>query len=213
VNRFSRALGCWPLYVSAAILLLTPLVLVGCSTQTTTGEGNAEVGSQGYVEGDGSLTLLPPGERSPAPELSAQTLSGNTFTLSDHKGEVVLINVWASWCAPCRAEAPALWQVWDDTKDQDVQFVGLVSRDSEAAARSFAERFDLGYPHVMDDNGSLQLLFRDTLPPQAIPSTLVIDQEGRVAGRALGEVSESTLRGFIEPLLAETADPTDGESN
>lgn len=191
------------MYVSAAILLLTPLLLAGCSAETTTGEGNAEVGTQGYVEGDGTLTLLPPEERQSAPALSGDTLTGDTFTLSDHTGKVVLLNVWASWCAPCRAEAPALWRVWDDTKDADVQFVGLVSRDSEASARAFAERFDLGYPHLMDDNGSLQLLFRDTLPPQAIPSTLVIDAEGRVAGRALGEVSESTLRGFIEPLLAE----------
>ncbi|MDA9913274.1 TlpA family protein disulfide reductase [Candidatus Nanopelagicales bacterium] len=204
---------CWPMYVSAAILLLTPLILAGCSGETTTGEGNAEVGTQGYVEGDGTLTLLPPEERQPAPALTGDTLTGDTFTLADHKGDVILLNVWASWCAPCRAEAPALWTVWDDTKDQNVQFVGLVSRDSEASARAFAERFDLGYPHLMDDNGSLQLLFRDTLPPQAIPSTLVIDQDGRVAGRALGEVSESTLRGFIEPLLAEESAADSGEAS
>jgi peroxiredoxin len=87
--------------------------------------------------------------------------------------------------------------------DQGVQFVGLDTRDSDAAARAFVDRFGIDYPNVVDTDGQLQLLFSDTLPPQAIPSTLVIDAEGRVAGRALGKVSSSSLRGMIEPLLGE----------
>jgi peroxiredoxin len=214
-NLFSPAAGdacsskfsCrWPMYLAMAILLLTPFILAGCSANSVaSGSDSAEVGVQGFVAGDGSLTLLDTQDREPAPALEGETINGEQFTLAEHVGEVVVLNVWASWCAPCRAEAPALWQVWNDTKDSGVQFVGLVTRDSPASARAFAERFELGYPHVMDDDGSLQLLFRDTLPPAAIPSTLIIDKEGRVAGRALGEVSESSLRGFIEPLLNEPA--------
>ena len=82
-----------------------------------------------------------------------------------------------------------------------MQFVGLDTRDSDVPARAFVERFGIGYPNVIDQDGRLQLLFGDSLPPQAIPSTLVIDPEGRVAARALGKVSESSLRGMIEPLL------------
>ena len=192
------------MYLAMAILILTPFLLNGCSADSSaTGSGAAEVGAQGFVAGDGSLTLLDPQDRQPAPEVSGTTLAGKEFSTSDHLGEVVVLNVWASWCAPCRSEAPALSSVWTDTKDQGVQFVGLVTRDSPASAQAFAERFNLGYPHLLDDDGSLQLLFRDTLPPQAIPSTLVLDKQGRVAGRALGEVSESSLLGFIEPLLNE----------
>ena len=82
-----------------------------------------------------------------------------------------------------------------------MQFVGLDTRDSDVSARAFTERFGITYPNVIDRDGQLQLLFGDSLPPQAIPSTLVIDKQGRVAARALGKVSESSLRGMIEPLM------------
>jgi peroxiredoxin len=84
-----------------------------------------------------------------------------------------------------------------------VQFVGLNTRDSQAAADAFVDRFGLTYPSVVDTDGSRQLLFHETLPPAAIPSTIVIDREGRVAGRAIGEVDRSRLLGMIEPILAE----------
>jgi peroxiredoxin len=203
----SSAWGCrWPMYLAMAILILTPFILGGCSAASSaTGAGSvaADSNTQGFVAGDGSLTLLDPQDRKPAPEVAGTTLAGTEFSTRDHLGEVVVLNVWASWCAPCRSEAPALTSVWKDTKAQDVQFVGLVTRDSPASAQAFADRFNLGYPHLLDDDGSLQLLFHDSLPPQAIPSTLVLDKQGRVAGRAIGEVSESSLRGFIEPLLSE----------
>ncbi len=86
-----------------------------------------------------------------------------------------------------------------------MRFVGLNTRDSKAAAQAFVDRFGVGYDSVIDADGSLQLLFRDTLPPAAIPSTLVIDAQGRVAARAIGEVDRSRLLGLIEPVLAEAA--------
>jgi peroxiredoxin len=89
-----------------------------------------------------------------------------------------------------------------------VTFVGLDTRDSDASARAFVERFGIEYANVVDRDGQLQLLFSDTLPPQAIPSTLVIDRMGRVAGRILGKASESALRGLIEPILDESEPDT-----
>ena len=117
-----------------------------------------------------------------------------------------MLNVWASWCAPCRAEAPTLAAVSADMAPQGVQFVGLDTRDSDATARGFLDRFGIAYPNVIDRDGRLQLLFGDSLPPQAIPSTVLVDRQGRVAARALGKVSESSLRGLIEPLVAEGSD-------
>ena len=86
-----------------------------------------------------------------------------------------------------------------------MQFVGLNTRDSQAAADAFVDRFGITYPNVIDTDGSRQLLFHDSLPPAAIPSTIVIDRQGRVAGRAIGEVDRSRLLGMIEPIQAEGA--------
>lgn len=181
---------------AAAVLGALVLVLAGCGTDPATPSADS-----GFVAGDGSIVLLPEAERPAAPDLVGPTLDGGTFRLSDHLGEVVVLNVWASWCGPCRAEAPTLAALAEELDGQGVQFVGLDTRDSDATARSFVERFGIGYPNVIDSDGRLQLLFADSLPPQAIPSTLVIDPQGRVAARALGKVSESSLRGMIEPLL------------
>lgn len=174
-------------------------LLAGCSSTSAATAG----ADSGFVAGDGSLVVLPESQRQPAPDVVGTTLDGGTFRLSDHRGEVVALNVWASWCAPCRAEAPVLAKAAADYAAKGVQFVGLDTRDSDTSARSFLQKFGVTYPNVIDGDGRLQLLFADSLPPQAIPSTVFIDRQGRVAARALGKVSDSTLRGMLEPLLSE----------
>ena len=181
--------------------LLCAAALTGCGSSSAAASADS-----GFVAGDGSLVVLPESERKPAPSIVGETLDGGRFDLSDHLGEVVVLNVWASWCAPCRAEAPTLAAVSADMAPQGVQFVGLDTRDSDATARGFLDRFGIDYPNVIDRDGRLQLLFGDSLPPQAIPSTVLVDRQGRVAARALGKVSESSLRGLIEPLVAEGSD-------
>ena len=192
--------------IPAGALIAVALLVAGCG-----GSAEAEAGSvpeAGYVAGDGSIVMVPPSERVAAPDVVGPTLDGETFRLADHRGDVVVLNVWASWCAPCRAEAPTLAALSEELQAQGVTFVGLDTRDSDASARAFIDRFGIEYANVIDRDGQLQLLFSDTLPPQAIPSTLVIDREGRVAGRVLGKASESALRGMIEPILAESEPDT-----
>ncbi len=156
---------------------------------------------QGFVAGDGSITYLPVAERLPAPALEGPTLDGGVYALPLGQGKIVVVNVWASWCAPCRAEAPVLEKVAKEFASKGVQFVGLNIRDSLPTARAFAKTFGIAYPNIVDKAGELQVKFGSALPPQAIPSTVVIDQQDRVAGRVLGRVSESSLRGLIELLL------------
>jgi peroxiredoxin len=192
------------LLLRAAALAALTVLAAGCADRVGAGESvSGKVAEQGYVSGDGTTTILAESERLAAPDLTGATLDGRQFSLADHRGEVVVLNVWASWCAPCRAEADDLQQVWADMKGKGVQFVGLNTRDSRAAAEAFVDRFGLTYPSVVDTDGSRQLLFHETLPPAAIPSTIVIDRKGRVAGRAIGEVDRSRLLGMIEPILAE----------
>lgn len=187
----------------AALALCALIALSGCAA-TSDADSSATSDGTGFVAGDGSIVLLEPDRRYVAPDLVGTTIDGERFALADERGDIVVLNVWASWCAPCRAEAPILQQAYEEFTDQGVEFVGLDTRDSDASARTFIDRFGITYPNVVDPDGRLQLLFADSLPPQAIPSTIVIDRQGRVAARMLGAVSISELRGVIEPLLAES---------
>lgn len=188
--------------MAAAAAVALMLLVSGCGSSPDAVDPAAD---SGFVAGDGSIVILPEDQRPAAPDLVGETLDGGTFRLSDHLGEAVVLNVWASWCAPCRAEAPALVALAGEFDGRGVQFAGLDTRDSDVSARAFVDRFAVPYPNIIDRDGRLQLLFSDSLPPQAIPSTLVIDPEGRVAARALGKVSESSLRGIIEQLAPPSA--------
>ena len=172
------------------------LLLSGCSSATTA-EG-------GFVGGDGSLTLVPVAERVEAPRVTGALLGGGTFDSDSLAGRVVVYNVWGSWCAPCRKEAPALEAAAVATAGT-AQFVGINTRDlDEAPALAFTRAFDVTYPSVFDPDGRELLKFGSQLPPSAIPSTLVVDREGRIAARVLGEVTESTLKGLIDDVAAGT---------
>ena len=186
-----------------ALALALGLLIAACSD----GQVRRADGDQiGYIEGDGLVTTIAPDEREPAPEFGGPLLGSDDeeFWLADAAGSVVVLNVWGSWCPPCRKEAPDFQAVWREVADDGVRFVGINTRDpSEVDALAFVEDFGITYPSVVDTDGRRMLAFRESLPPAAIPSTLVIDQEGRLAARALGAIGESTLNGLIEDVLAE----------
>lgn len=180
-------------------LVCTVLTLASCSSgaQFSSGDG------QGFISGDGSTVVLDPSDRDDAPDVSGPTLQGDDLALADLSGEVVVLNVWGSWCAPCRAEAETLQELSDEFANQGVQFVGINTRDDEAKAAAFERTFGITYPSWVDPDGQMQLAFRDSLPPTSIPSTLVIDREGRVAARVLGPTSYLQLKGLVEDVAAE----------
>jgi len=182
----------------AAVLAL----VAGCSSP---GPAPAGGDGQGFVSGDGSVLVVDPAAREPAPAVSGTTLDGEELALSELQGDVVVLNVWGSWCAPCREEAPYLQGVFDDTSRDGVRFVGINTRDDLAAAQAFERRFDVTYPSLVDTDGRLLLQFRGSLPPSAIPSTLVIDREGRVAARVLGPTTYSDLKRLVDEVAAEPA--------
>lgn len=178
-----------------AVLICLPL-LAGCGQ--TDNSNNA--GETSYVAGNGSMTLLDSADRGEQVLLSGKTLDGENLDIKTYLGKVVVVNVWASWCGPCRAEAVELTNVAKEFANKDVQFVGLNTRDGLAAAKAFNARFDTGYPSIQDEEGKLTLAFGQ-LGPAATPTTLVLDKAGRVAGRILGPVTEAQLRSLINAVL------------
>jgi thiol-disulfide isomerase/thioredoxin len=176
------------------------LLAAGCSADATKISGSDE---QGFVNGDGSSQVIEVGQRLAAPEVSGTTLEGEDLSLSEFTGDVVVVNVWGSWCAPCRAEAPILREVYEESKSQGVEFLGLNTRDQDAAALAFEKNFGITYPSLVDTNGELQLAFRNSLPPNAIPSTLVIDRNGQVAARIVGATTYTQLSDLVDEVAAE----------
>ncbi len=175
------------------LLLVVGAVVSGCT------DTPASSGDQGFVSGGGAITVVARADREKPGEVSGETIDGEPLSLEDYLGQVVVLNVWGSWCGPCRSEAPMLAEAARDLADQDVAFVGIDSRDLDKAnARAFVRTFDIGYPSIYDQQGSTLLAFRGTLTPSSIPSTVVLDAQGRVAGSVLGEITRSTLDGLVE---------------
>lgn len=184
---------------AAAVLALT-----GC----TSAVGEQGAPDKGFVAGDGSIARVAVPERGAPVSFRGTTLQGKRFDVADHRGEVVVVNVWGSWCGPCVKEAPDLQRVWAQvggtlSESGRVQFIGINTRDTTVNALAHERRFHVTYPSISDDEGRVLLALRGTLPPKAVPSTLVLDRRGRVAARALVALNTSTLRGLVEDTLAE----------
>ena len=173
------------------LLAVSALLLTSC------GNGGSSTAQESYIAGDGAVTFISAGDRQVAPKLSGDTLYGTKFDFAGEK--IAVVNVWASWCSPCRAEIPTLISL--SKKYPSVQFMGILTRDNLANAEVFAKQRGVQYPNFIDD--SLILGFRNTLPANAIPTTVVIDQQGLVAARISGPVTVASLSELIERLAAE----------
>lgn len=155
-----------------------------------------------YLSGDGTVVLLPPGRRAAPVQFAGDTLEGTRFDLADQRGTVVVVNVWGSWCAPCRKEARDLQAAWQQLKPQGVQFVGINTLEQQPAqALAFQRTFGITYPSVADDGGKVLLSLRGAVAPKAIPSTLVIDAQSRVAARISGPTTTATLVALVQDVI------------
>lgn len=186
----------------AATAVAGALTLSACSGDGTKAGGG---GNTNFVTGSGGISTVAKGERTNAPKLDGTTLDGKPLDIADYKGKVVVLNVWGSWCAPCRAEAKHFAKVSEETKAQGVQFVGINTRDPQkAAAINFEQDYGVTYPSLFDPTGKLLLRFpKGTLSPRAIPSTVIVDRDGKIAARTLAAVDAEKLREMIDPLIAE----------
>nr|WP_255479416.1 TlpA disulfide reductase family protein [Quadrisphaera sp. RL12-1S] len=140
--------------------------------------------------------------------MSGKTADGSTVDVAAWRGSVVVVNVWYAACAPCRAEAPHLAAIASDSPD--VRFLGINTEDDAAVVQTFEKKFGIPYPSILDaGSGEGLLALRGRIPPQAVPSTIVLDAEGRPAASVIGKVEEDVLRGMIDDVRSGRADAGD----
>lgn len=178
-------------------MLLAALALV--SACTNKGLGVDTVGTTiGQARGTKAI-LFQPQDRSGPLTFSGTTLDGQTLRASDFAGAVTVVNFWASWCGPCRAEPDVLERAWRDWKGRGVRFLGINIRDTKVDAGAFVDEYNVTYPSIFNPDASIAARFRLTVPP----STFVLDERGRIAGRITGAVSEaSVLDSLLTKVLA-----------
>ncbi|WNB86981.1 TlpA disulfide reductase family protein [Cellulomonas sp. ATA003] len=162
-----------------------------------------DVIGQGYQSGDGSTRTWPVADRGQPVTLSGTDFAGGAVDIEEWRGDVVVLNTWYAACPPCRAEAPDLVDLANDYADDGVHLLGINGTDDAGAAQAYERTFSVPYPSIADTDGSAIADLQGAVPVQAVPTTIVLDREGRVAARILGLAEGSTLRALVDDALAE----------
>ncbi|MGI5139342.1 MULTISPECIES: TlpA family protein disulfide reductase [unclassified Streptomyces] len=143
-----------------------------------------------------------PGQRAFTPTLKGTLLDGEHADIARMRGSVVVINVWGSWCAPCRQEAPELARLAKTTKALGVEFLGVDIRDSKTAAVAFERDYGITYPSIFDPDSRSMLGFK-AMAPRAVPTTYVLDRAGKVAAISIGPLTARAFLPIIQGIAAE----------
>ena len=189
--------------VALALGLSASLALSACAADDPLAVQADDGDNKNYIAGDGSVTEYAVAERGEPLAITGTGYDGSTVDSTDWAGQVTVVNFWYAACAPCREEAPDLVALHDEFESAGAQFMGVNIRDTKETAEAFERTFDIPYPSLNDQDGGVLLAMTSYVPPQAVPTTLVIDKEGRVSARILGLADKSTLGALIDAALAE----------
>ncbi len=193
------------LVTACVAVVMAVAALTGCSTGS---DAVAQGGTFEFVAPGGQTDIFydPPADRGRPGPLAGPDLmdTDRTISLDDFAGQVVVINVWGQWCAPCRTEISQLQQVYEATRDQGVAFLGIDVRDNNIdAPRDFVVDRGVTFPSIYDPAMRTMIAFGGRYPTTVIPSTVVLDRQHRVAAVFLRELLAEDLQPVVERLAAE----------
>lgn len=192
-------------WIRRTAALVSLAALAACSTGADAVDLESG-GSQRFVAGSGESKVYSVNERKTVPDISGTLLDGAAYQLSQARGDVVVLNFWGSWCAPCRAEADDLERVYTATKASGVQFLGVNVKDTESRAKAFGTNFKISYPSLFDPAGRVALQLKTVnVPPNAIPATIILDRHGRVAAVFRKGLLDNELQPVVQQIAAEAA--------
>jgi thiol-disulfide isomerase/thioredoxin len=183
---------------SALFVVVTTLVTACASTSgASTSSANTSGGASG-------IETFKPADRKVLPALSGTTLDGTPWETASLKGRVTVLNIWGSWCEPCKRETPDLEHAYEANKAAGVAFLGIDTHDDAGKARTFVTDQHITYPNLIDGNdAALVTRLAGIVPLQAVPATLIIDKNGNIAWRALRGVDYRTLSAALAQITAE----------
>ncbi|MCT2085385.1 TlpA family protein disulfide reductase [Microbacterium enclense] len=193
--------------LSLAAVAALAVSLAACSADPLAEQYRAG-DNKGYIAANGFQTQeIAPESRGEPVEFTGTLDNGSTATSADYAGDVLVVNFWYATCGPCIIEAPRLEQAAQTFEGQDVAFLGINTYDQPATSLSFARDNGVSYPSLIAvGDAELKLAFADKTPINATPTTLVLDREGRVAARVIGELPEaSILEAMVRTVAAESA--------
>lgn len=189
--------------VALCVTLLAALLSAGC---TTGRDAVAQGGSFEFVSPGGKTDLFydPPETRGSIGDLKGPALMDDRpIHLSDFAGKVVVINIWGSWCAPCRTETPELEKVFEETEPLGVAFLGIDVRDDRSAAKDFVTDRNVQYPSIFDPSMRSLIALGKGYPTSVVPTTMVLDRKHRVAAVFLRALLAEDLRPVVQRIAAE----------
>ena len=166
------------------VLLVAALVV----TVFTQGKGNAS----------GNMVAYPVGQRPAAPDFTASSLTGTPINFASYRGKIVVLNIWGSWCGPCRGEGQTLMYLDKEYGPQGIAFLGDDIQDTPASALAFLRGDGITYPSVNDSNGAVEQRLSLAVPIAATPTTLVIDKTGHIAGQIDGAVTYPEITTLLQ---------------
>ncbi len=175
-------------YYKKLVFVITAMVFIGFLGLLVWGMLNKEP-----ITGLSGITMV----NRPAPDFTLTTFTGDTISLAGLKGKPIVINFWASWCPPCRIEAPLLERTWRAYKDRGVIFIGVDIQDKEEDALNYIREFDITYPNAPDPTGEVSIDYGVS----GLPVTFFISRKGEIVRRWVGAIEKEVLISAIEEIM------------